>query len=110
MGYRPRVLRPVAACGRWEPSGGPQSRQSPCSAQKRRSSVTYDHPWSAQVTTGQPRAIEARYRRSTEDDAAATCSAANRLAALLVPLFPTGRAVHAATRAAPRAADLLSAA
>ena len=34
-----RVSRPGAACGRWDPSGGPQCRQSPCSAKKRRSTV-----------------------------------------------------------------------
>ena len=56
--------------------GGPQCEQSPCSAQKRRSSVTCDHPWSPQVPAGQHSVTEARYRRSTGDDAAAAYSAA----------------------------------
>jgi hypothetical protein len=56
---------------------------------------TYGRTWSAQVPTGQPQRDEARYRRSTERDASGDVLSGHRLAALLVPLFPTGRAVVA---------------
>ncbi len=53
-------------------------------------------PLEPQVPTRQHGEIEARYRRSTQNDAAATYTQRPSLAVLLVPLFATGQHAHGA--------------